>query len=363
MKPITELDKPSLLSASSLFAKVNIAIADTDNKIASLIKKILATLGCNRIFIVSDGNEVLRLMKSEKIDVIITEWTLKTINGIDLAIHLRQSLDSPNRMVPIIMLTGRNDPGSIQTARDAGISEYLVKPFSSKTLLERLYAVVEEPRSFILCKSFIGPDRRRISSFTLPPDPDSNRTYFERKPPTIVSKEQLSQLIIDDTPRMIMPDYTLKKKIGLEVPAELLINPLTVAHSEEEMLKAEEEFLKTILRDVESLSVAYSRLIVSPDNAKTLVKSMQDSADSIKARAGIFGYVRATEVAGQLSNFCRRYYDKDNKYHLIILEKHIQTIAVIFSHKITGDGGEIGKDLMLSLARLIQKYLKRPDID
>ncbi len=47
-------------------------------------------------------------------------------------------------------------------------------------------------------------------------------------------------------------------------------------------------------------------------------------------RAGLFGYIRATEVANQLYNFCRRYYDPANKYHLIILEKHIQTIRVIF---------------------------------
>ena len=137
---------------------------------------------------------------------------------------------------------------------------------------------------------------------------------------------------------------------------------MTVAHSEEEVQQAQEDFLKIIMRDVENLASAYQKLIISPDNAKALVKAMQDAADSIKARAGIFGYVRATDVAGQLSNFCRRYYNKDNKYHLIILEKHIQTISVIFAHKITGDGGEIGKELMLSLARLIQKYLKRVDV-
>ena len=362
MKPLTELDKPSLLSTSSLFAKVNIVIADPDIKVATLAKKILTTLGCNRIFIVSDGNDVLTLMQEEKIDIIITDWKLKTISGIDLAIHLRKSLDSPNRMIPIIMLTTHSDRSDIELARDAGVTEYLVKPFSAKTLLERLYAIVEEPRSFIVCQSFVGPDRRRISSFTLPPDPDTNRTYFERKPPIIVPKEQLRQLVIDDTPRMVMPDYTLKKKIGMEVPAELLINPLTIASSDEEVKKVQEDFVKVILKDVESLEASYQLLITSPDNVKMLIKNIQDAAESIKARSGIFGYVRATEVAGQLHNFCRRYYDKENKYHLIILEKHIQTIAAIFANKITGDGGEVGKELMRDLARLIQKYLKKPQV-
>jgi CheY-like chemotaxis protein len=300
-------------------------------------------------------------MREEKIDILIIDWQLKTLDGIDLAVHLRQSLDSPNRMIPIIMLTAHNDRVDIEKARDAGISEYLVKPFSSKTLLERLYAVVEEPRSFILCKSFVGPDRRRFSSFTLPPNPDSERVYIERKPPVVVPREELKTLVIDDTPRMIMPDYTLKKKIGLDVPTELLVNPLAGAQTEAEVKKVQDDFLNTIIRDVENMEAAYRLLITSPDNARTLVRNIQDAAESIKARAGIFGYIRATEVASQLYNFCRRYYDKDNKYHLVILEKHIQTITAIFANRITGDGGEVGKALLQDLAKLIQKYLNRKD--
>ncbi len=148
------------------------------------------------------------------------------------ALHLRRSLDSPNRMIPILLLTARNDPHDIRAARDAGVSEYLIKPFSAKTLLERVHAVVEDPRSFILSKNFVGPDRRRISSLSLPPDPDNARTYFERKSALVVPREQLKQLILDDIPRMIMPDYTLKKKIGFEVPVELITDPRTVAKSE-----------------------------------------------------------------------------------------------------------------------------------
>ena len=361
MKPITELTKPSLLGTNSFFAEVNIVIADSDNKMAQLVKKILSTLGCNKIIIVNDGDDVLKLMKTEKIDIIITEWELKRVSGMDVVTHLRRSLDSPNRMVPIIMLTGRNDEGDIMIARNAGVSEYLVKPFSAKILLERLYAIVEEPRSFIMCNTFVGPDRRRISSFTLPPDPDTNRTFFERKPPIIVPKDELKKIVFDDTPRMIMPDYTLKKKIGIEVPAELLINPLTVAKTEEEIKAAQADFLVTIMKDVGNMLTSYQTLTASPDNAKKLVKTIQDASESIKARAGIFGYLRATEVATQLYNFCRRHYNKDNKYHLIILEKHIQTLQVIFMHKITGDGGTLGADLMRDLARLIQKYINHTD--
>ena len=326
-----------------------------------LVKNILSTLGCNRIFVVADGQDVLTLMKEERVDFVITDWDNKTLNGLDLTLYLRKSLDSVNRMIPIIMLTARNAHRDIQAARDAGITEYIVKPFTSKILLERIYDIVKEPRGFVICKSYIGPDRRRVSSLALPPNPDEDHHYFERKPPIIVNKGILQQLILDDTPRMIMPDYTLKQKIGFDIAPELIINPLTVARSEAEVQKVRNEFLQSMIKDVESLQNAYNILIQSPDNAPQLIKIIESASFSIKSRAGIFGYLRATEVAGQLHTFCRRYYDKYNGQHMIILEKHIQALSTIFVHQITGDGGEIGKQLIIDLARLINKYIHRTD--
>ena len=337
MKPITELGKPQM------------------------VRKALATLGCKRIFIVRDGQEMLDLMREEQIDMVVTEWEMPKINGLELAQYLRRSLDSPNRMIPIIMLTSRHESGDIPIARDAGISEFLRKPFSAKILMERIYAVVEDPRALILSKNFVGPDRRRSSSLSLPPDPDINYAFAQRKPPLVVPREQLHQIILDDTPRMVLPDYTLKKKIGFNVPSELIVNPMTIAKSEDEIASLREEFLHSIMQEVEAMKSNYALLLQSPDHARKLVKAIQDSADSIKSRAGIFGYIRATEVAAQLYNFCRSYYDRENKHHLVIIEKHIQTITVIFAKNVLGDGGPVGTALMHDLAKLIHKYMTRKE--
>ncbi len=361
MKPKKEINPPSLLGTSTMFADIATLIVDSDHKVATLVKKLIESLGCKRLFIMHDGLDAIDLMKREHIDLVITDWDLKSMNGLELTTYLRQSLDSPNRMMPIVMLTARNERLDIQTARDIGVSEYLIKPFTAKALLERVHAVVADPRAFIISKGYTGPDRRRISSLSLPPDPDEVHSFIERKPPMVVPKEQLKQLIMDDTPRMILPDYTLKQKIGLEVPVDLITNPLTVAASEDEIQKAQAEFMQAMLKDVATLEQSYQALMKSPDNAKKLLASIKDAAFSIKSRAGIFGYIRATEVANQLYNFCRRYYNKDNKYHPIILEKHIQTITVIFAQKITGDGGQIGAELLRDLARLINKYLNKRD--
>lgn len=360
-KPITELSKPSVLNNSDLFESISIAVADPDARMAYLIKRVLSTLGCKRIFTTHDGQGVIDLMKEETIDMVITEWDMQPMNGIDLTMFLRRSVESPNRMVPIIMLTPKNEHADIRVARDAGISEYLIKPFSAKTLMERMHAVVETPRSLIICKNFVGPDRRRNSSLSIPGGLDGSKPFIERKPPVVTPKEELSKIIMDDTPRIVMPDYTLKKKIGFEVPSELLVNPLTIAKSEEEIRSVREDFLQTMMKDVSNMEDDFAILVQSPDNAKKLVRNIQVAAERVAARAGVFGYIRATEVATQLHQFCRKHYDRENKYHLIILEKHIQTISVIFAQNITDDGGVVGGELMRDLARLIHKYIYRKD--
>jgi DNA-binding response OmpR family regulator len=63
--------------------------------------------------------------------------------------------------VPIIMLTGHSDKKRVMIARDAGITEFLTKPISAKSLYERILNVVLRPRPFVKTKTYFGPDRRR----------------------------------------------------------------------------------------------------------------------------------------------------------------------------------------------------------
>src|SRR5450432_3857545 len=74
---------------------------------------------------------------------------------------IRQPGANANPFVPIIMLTGRTQRKNIVKARDAGITEFLAKPFSAKSLYERILNIVVNPRPFIKAKQYFGPDRRR----------------------------------------------------------------------------------------------------------------------------------------------------------------------------------------------------------
>jgi DNA-binding response OmpR family regulator len=72
--------------------------------------------------------------------------------------------------VPIIMITGHTEKHQVEAARDAGITEFLIKPITAQSLFSRITEVVERPRAFVRCESYFGPDRRRrnVESYTGP---------------------------------------------------------------------------------------------------------------------------------------------------------------------------------------------------
>ncbi len=95
------------------------------------------------------------------VDLALIDWEMKPVNGIDLVRRIRTDPNSLNTFMPIIMVSGHSEIGNIVYARDAGVTEYLVKPISAKTLLSRINNVIEHPRRFVRIGKYFGPDRRR----------------------------------------------------------------------------------------------------------------------------------------------------------------------------------------------------------
>lgn len=81
---------------------------------------------------------------------------------------MRKNPASRNVFVPIIMVTAQSEEWKVMKARDAGVTEFLVKPFTAKAMAKRITMVIEYPRQFVRTDDFFGPDRRRhkVSTYT-----------------------------------------------------------------------------------------------------------------------------------------------------------------------------------------------------
>jgi CheY-like chemotaxis protein len=139
-----------------------------------LLVEILRGLGIRWIHEASDGAEGLKLVQGRGVDLIFTDLAMRPMNGIDFVRQLRRSADGPNQFTPVIMITGHSTVARVAEARDAGVSEFLAKPFHARGLVEKLHRAVQQPRAFVQQADFCGPDRRRR--------PDPNYTGPARRP-------------------------------------------------------------------------------------------------------------------------------------------------------------------------------------
>lgn len=141
--------------------EVKILLVEDMPPMLALTKSILKIFGFKDIEVASDGQEAFRIFQQHKSDLIITDWLMEPVGGLELLKKVRKSPNSPNPCVPIIFMTGFADMDRVESARDGGVTEFLIKPFTAKDMYSRIVQVIEKPRQFVNTGEFFGPDRRR----------------------------------------------------------------------------------------------------------------------------------------------------------------------------------------------------------
>lgn len=126
-----------------------------------LLTEILRAIGIHQIHHASDGGEGLQVMRAHPIDIVLTDLAMEPLDGIDFVRLLRNSPDSPNPMIPILMITGHSTLRRIHEARDVGVNEFMAKPISARSLIGRLQQIIDHNRPFVRSDDYFGPDRRR----------------------------------------------------------------------------------------------------------------------------------------------------------------------------------------------------------
>jgi len=174
MKSFAHTHPPAPKNLASCLADIKVLIADDDRRIAMIVRQVLDSLGFKEIRTAKDGESALAILSADRVDMLITDWQMAPMDGISLIKYLRTSEDSPNRFIPIIMMTGNAEREHVEVARDVGVTEFVVKPFSARTLCDRIMLLIDNPRSFVMSKRFVGPDRRRRA--LNPPDGKEKRT-------------------------------------------------------------------------------------------------------------------------------------------------------------------------------------------
>ena len=140
---------------------VRILLVDDNPHMRMLLTEVLRAVGARNVFEANDGAEALGILRGSPVDIVMTDMAMQPMDGIGFVRHLRNSPESPNPLVPVIMVTGHSTQNRVTEARDVGVNEFLSKPVTARGIIERIVQVIENPRPFVRCDTYFGPCRRR----------------------------------------------------------------------------------------------------------------------------------------------------------------------------------------------------------
>lgn len=119
---------------------MKIMLVDDSRTIRNIQKRALASLGHEDVIEANDGVEALDLYKSDKPDLMIVDWNMPNMDGITLVRKIREI----DKAVAMLMCTTEAEKSRVVEALQAGVNNYIVKPFTAETLAEKLNATCEK---------------------------------------------------------------------------------------------------------------------------------------------------------------------------------------------------------------------------
>ena len=149
-----------------------VLLVDDNRHMRALIRDLLRVMGVDRVIEATDGMTGFQQLRASEPDIVITDWMMQPIDGLQFVRMVRNERRSPAPFIPIIMVTGFSDKQRVEEARDAGVSEFLAKPVTIEALNARIETIINRPRPFIRTGDFFGPDRRRREEM---PPPEGDR--------------------------------------------------------------------------------------------------------------------------------------------------------------------------------------------
>lgn len=151
-----------------LFAKLKILIVDDSAEMRNVLTALCESMGVGTVLSASSGEQGLKLFCAEAPDLIITDASMRPMDGYELTRSVRNGEcpqgDCGDRDVPVMMISGHVGPEMVRLARDNGVTDYIGKPITAAMLYERILAAVSKPIHIVETKAYRGlsPTRRLV---------------------------------------------------------------------------------------------------------------------------------------------------------------------------------------------------------
>jgi len=146
---------------------LRILVVDDSQYMRKLVRNLLINVGVKNVHEASDGIAGLEAIRTILPDVVIVDWEMPLLNGAEMVRIVRSPGVFPVPDIPIIMLTAHGERWRVVEAVRLGVNEFMVKPVSSKGLLDRIISIMASPRPIVQLGDYYGPEPRNFF-----PDPE-----------------------------------------------------------------------------------------------------------------------------------------------------------------------------------------------
>jgi len=121
---------------------MKILVVDDFATMRRIVRNILKQLGFTDIIEADDGSTALEILATDKIDLIVSDWNMPKVTGLELLKKIRA--DSKLKDIPFLMVTAEAQKQNIVEAVQSGCNNYIVKPFTADTISEKLKKIFGE---------------------------------------------------------------------------------------------------------------------------------------------------------------------------------------------------------------------------
>ncbi len=124
----------------SIDKAMNVLIVDDYKTMLRIIRNLLKQIDFNNVEEAADGTEALAKLRSGQFGLVISDWNMQPMTGLQLLQEVRA--DARLKATPFIMITAESKAENVVAAKQAGVSNYIVKPFNAETLKEKIEKVL-----------------------------------------------------------------------------------------------------------------------------------------------------------------------------------------------------------------------------
>ncbi|WP_282608333.1 response regulator [Pelagibius sp. Alg239-R121] len=343
--------------------RLTVLIVDDNRFIRELLTSVLKTLGVGKVIADVDGAAAIDRLKLSledpvsagigTVDLIISDWVMPQVDGKLFLRWIRTGPNVPDRFVPIVMISGAADREVVEDARDGGVTEFLAKPFASKTIADRLLMLVNTPRHYVLAAGYFGPDRRR----TTVPVAEERRVTMREDIQFIRGPSSEKTLREDVRAIHFDLDDRLREKLGPDArKIPVAFDPVLIQAAEKRIQALVGDYGDWMERYLIAATEAQQTLQTGKGDPDQAIAKINEVAHELRGQGGIFDYPLITDVGKSLYKATKPTGHPPTKDRIKLIGAHIDTIRTVFKNKIVGDGGEVGTALLKEISEAVKRY-------